>query len=98
MPIDISAALPNLKPETKAAIDQAQRLAGDYRDALEAAHYPVLVQAASDPENTGTNDVITRLVERGALLEYNTGSWRLPHPVVKLLAGYVRAERALHDG
>ena len=32
------------------------------------------------------------LVERGALLEYNTGSWRLPHPVIRLLSAYRRAE------
>jgi hypothetical protein len=76
----------------------ARRLANDYRDSLEASHYQVLAQAALDPENTGTSEAITRLVERGALLEYNTGSWRLPHPVVKLLSGYVRAEQALrHD-
>jgi hypothetical protein len=77
----------------------ARRLANDYRVSLEASHYRVLAQAALDPENTDASEVITRLVEQGALLEYNTGSWRLPHPVVRLLSGYRRAEKALqHDG
>lgn len=44
--------------------------------------------------DTGTNDTLTMLVERGALLEYNTGSWRLPHPVITLLQGYQRAAAA----
>ncbi|MBC7604130.1 MAG: ATP-binding protein [Ramlibacter sp.] len=80
----------------RAAIDAAaQRLAGDYRDWLRSDQYPVLVAAACDPENTGTSELITRLVDGGALLEYNTGSWRKPHPVVKLLTAYRRAEAAL---
>ena len=54
----------------------------------------MLAAAARDPENTGTSDTVTLLVERGALLEYNTGSWRLPHPVVTLLQGYQRAAAA----
>jgi energy-coupling factor transporter ATP-binding protein EcfA2 len=72
----------------------ARRLASDYRDWLHAEHYPVLVAAARDPENTGVSELITRLVEGGALLEYNTGSWRLPHPVVTLLRAYRRANQA----
>lgn len=71
----------------------AKRLAGDYRAWLHADHYPVLVAAALDPENNGTSDTITRLVDGGALLEYNTGTWRQPHPVIKLLAAFQRAER-----
>lgn len=74
--------------------EAAKRLAGDYRAWLHAEHYPVLVAAAQDPENTGTSDTITALVEKGALLEYNNGSWRQPHPVITLLPGYVRAAKA----
>lgn len=70
----------------------AKRLAGDFRDWLQHAHYQLLVDAARDPENTGTSAEITLLVERGALLEYNTGSWRLPHPVIRMLSAYRRAE------
>lgn len=79
----------------RAEVDAAAReLAFDYRDWLHADHYAVLAAAARDPENTGTSDTVTLLVERGALLEYNTGSWRLPHPVVTLLQGYQRAAAA----
>ncbi|MEX8520098.1 MAG: hypothetical protein AB3X44_16430 [Leptothrix sp. (in: b-proteobacteria)] len=31
------------------------------------------------------------LVGKGALLEYNTGSWRQPHQVLSLLPGYSQA-------
>lgn len=80
----------------RSEVDAAAReLAFDYRDWLHAEHYPVLAAAAQDPENTGTSEVISMLVERGALLEYNTGSWRLPHPVVTLLPGFQRAVAAL---
>lgn len=79
----------------RAAVDAAaKRLAADYRAWLETDHYPILVAAARDPENTGTSDVITRLVDGGALLEYNAGGWRLPHPVLRLLPAFQRAERA----
>ena len=72
----------------------AQRLAADYRDWLEQEQYPVLVDAARNPDNNGRSATITKLVERGALLEYNNGTWRQPHPVVKLLYGYKQAELA----
>jgi hypothetical protein len=70
----------------------ANRLAADYRSWLEKTHYPVLVNAANNPKNDGHSEVITMLVERGALLEYNSGSWQQPHPVIKLLYGYRKAQ------
>jgi hypothetical protein len=66
----------------------AMRLARDYRNGLSSEDYAVLQRVAQQPENEGRDEVITRLVEFGALLEYNTGSWRKPHPVVTLLPGY----------
>lgn len=79
---------------TKAEVDAAAgRLAGDYRDWLEPEHYAVLAEIGKDPENVGRNDAITRLVDGGALLEYNMGTWRQPHPVVRLLPGYRKAEQ-----
>ena len=81
---------------TKVEVDAAaRRLAGDYRDWIEAEHYAVLADIAEHPENMGRSDVITRLVDGGALLEYNMGSWRQPHPVVRLLPAYRKAEAAL---
>ncbi len=83
-------------PLTRAVINAAaKRLAADYRDWLEKEEqYQVLVEAAHNPNNEGRSATITKLVERGALLEYNNGSWRQPHPVVKLLHGYQKAEQA----
>lgn len=76
---------------TSSEIDAAaRRLAADYRAWLHAEHYRPLVAAALDPENSGTIPAITELVEKGALLEYNTGSWRQPHPVLTLLTGYTK--------
>lgn len=80
--------------DNEAIAAAARRLAGDYRDWLGTDQYPVLVAAAREPESTGTSEAITRLVEGGALLEYNNGSWRQPHPVVRLLSPYKRAEKA----
>jgi energy-coupling factor transporter ATP-binding protein EcfA2 len=82
-------------PVTRSVIDAAaQRLAADYRDWLEKEQYPVLVEATWHPDNKGPGAMITKLLERNALLEYNHGTWRQPHPVVKLLYGYQKAAQA----
>ncbi len=65
-------------------------LARSYRDWLRPEHYQVLFDADQDPENTGRTDLMTELVDRGALLEYNEGSWRLCHPAIRTLVGYQR--------
>lgn len=72
----------------------AMRLATDYRNGLSNEDYTVLQWVAQHPKNEGRDALITRLVEFGALLEYNTGSWRQPHPVVTLLSGYHAATLA----
>lgn len=84
-------------PLTAADIDAAaRRMAGDYRDQLdEGSPYALLAKIAANPDNEGGSELITKLVEGGALLEYNSGSWRQPHPVIRLLLGYQRAEQAL---
>lgn len=70
----------------------ALRLAADYRNGLSEMDFLVLARVARSPTNIGRDATITRLVEFGALLEYNTGSWRKPHPVIRLLPGYRDAE------
>lgn len=84
-------------PLTPTDIDvAAKRLASDYRSWLEQGEsYQVLAQAEAEPYNEGSSSTITKLVEGGALLEYNNGSWRHPHPVVRLLHGYIKAAQAL---
>ncbi len=75
-----------------AAVDAAtNRMAADYRDSLEVDDYPVLVKAAKEPENVGFDDRIAPLLEIGALLQYNSGTWQVPHPAVMRLPGYRRA-------
>ncbi len=75
----------------------ATRLAGDFRSWIELGEsYTVLAQAAAQPYNEGCSATITKLVEGGALLEYNNGSWRHPHPVIRLLHAYKQAEIALN--
>jgi energy-coupling factor transporter ATP-binding protein EcfA2 len=73
----------------RGAVDAAiAELGVDYRDNLTEAHYRTLVKADMRSTNLGTSDDLADLVERGALLEYNAGSWRQTHPVVRELAGY----------
>lgn len=69
-------------------------LAGNYRDWLKPEHYRVLFEVDQVPENTGRTDLMTELVDRSALLEYNEGSWRLCHPAIRTLTGYQRAAQA----
>lgn len=69
------------------------QLAADYRYFLEPEDYPLLVQLDHD-ENHGGNDERTRqLLYRLALLQYNDGSWRRSHPVVRRLDGYVKVRQ-----
>jgi energy-coupling factor transporter ATP-binding protein EcfA2 len=87
----------DITPLQRVDIDAAaKRLAGDYRSWIEQGEpYTVLAMATIEPDNIGCSETITKLVEGGALLEYNSGSWRQPHPVVKLLPGYNRAMQQL---
>ncbi|ANH69971.1 hypothetical protein ABE85_24620 [Mitsuaria sp. 7] len=80
----------------RAAVDAAITEVGiDYRDGLTEEHYLMLVKADRRSRNLGTNEMLAELVENGALLEYNAGSWRQTHPVVQTLAGYAYAAELL---
>lgn len=71
------------------AVDAAiADLASEFRDKLTYAHYATLVRIDRRSTNEGTNDMLADLVDKGALLEYNAGSWRQSHPIVRTLAGY----------
>lgn len=68
----------------------AAQLASEYRRFLEAEDYEFLVKVDRDPTNV-TSDARTRkLLYNLALFEYNDGSWRRSHPVVRRLEGYRR--------
>ena len=80
-----------------ATIDAAaSRMASDFRDWLQVKHYPVLVAEDQKLSNLGGADDINKLIEDGALLVYNSGTWRKTHPVIPLLAGYQHALQALN--
>lgn len=76
-----------------ATVEQAiQLLAADYRRFLEPDDYPVLAEIDVDPMHGGNDQRIRRLLFGTALLEYNDGSWRRAHPVIRRLDGYKRAD------
>lgn len=74
-------------------VDRAiKQLASDYRRFLEPGDYPVLKSMDSDTATHGGNDeTVRRLLYNLALLEYNDGSWRRSHPVVRTLEAYKNA-------
>ena len=74
------------------AIDQ---LAADYRYFLKPADYTLLAAIDADPAQAGNDDVAQALLHRLALMQYNDGQWRRSHPVVRGLAGYRIAAKAL---
>ncbi|CAK0742625.1 conserved hypothetical protein [Gammaproteobacteria bacterium] len=75
-------------------VDQSIRqLASEYRRFLAPEDYMLL--AALDrnkdeklPVHMGNDDHIRKLLYNLALLEYNDGSWRRSHPVIRILEGY----------
>jgi len=72
-----------------AAVQRAiQQLASDYRRFLEPDDYALLVRMDRDQLHGGNDERTRSLLYRLALLEYNDGSWRRSHPVVRLLDGY----------
>jgi|HubBroStandDraft_1064217.scaffolds.fasta_scaffold00469_24 hypothetical protein len=76
----------------KQAIGQ---LASEYRRPLEPDDYQRLVRIDRTPMDVGNDEKIRRLLYLLALLEYNDGTWRRSHPVIRSLEGYRRAMTAL---
>lgn len=75
-----------------AAVDSAvKKLASEYRRFLEPDDYAVLVAINRDRNYAGNDERTRRLLYNLALLEYNDGSWRRSHPVIRLLEGYTLA-------
>ena len=65
-----------------------QKLAADYRYFLKPADYALLKTIDSNPVDGGNDEQAQDLLHRLALLQYNDGSWRRSHPVVRTLEGY----------
>ena len=70
------------------------QLASEYRRQLEPEDYARLVQIDGAPTDIGNDERTRRLLYRLALLEYNDGSWRRCHPVIRTLEGYRLAKAA----
>ncbi len=71
-----------------AAINQ---LAAEYRLHLQSEDYKLLAGIEKDPLNVGSDGPIQKLLYNLSLLEYNDGTWRRCHPVIRTLEGYKRA-------
>jgi hypothetical protein len=65
-----------------------EKLAADYRYFLKPADYALLKTIDSNPVDGGNDEQAQELLHRLALLQYNDGTWRRSHPVVRTLEGY----------
>lgn len=72
-------------PVVEAALN---KLAASYRYFLEPSDFALLRAIDANPAHGGNDKATQALLHRLALLEYNDGSWRRSHPVVRLLEGY----------
>lgn len=79
----------------RVTVDAAiKQLASEYRRFLEPDDYKLLAEIDFQPEHGGNDERARKLLYNLALLEYNDGSWRRSHPVVRELEGYRRAAAA----
>jgi hypothetical protein len=69
-----------------------EKLAADYRYFLKPADYVLLKAIDSNPADGGNDEQAQDLLHRLALLQYNDGTWRRSHPVVRTLEGYRKAD------
>ncbi len=65
-----------------------EQLASDYRYFLKPADYVLLTAIDTNPAHGGNDEQAQELLHRLALLQYNDGTWRRSHPVVRTLEGY----------
>ena len=65
-----------------------EKLAADYRYFRKPADYALLKTIDSNPVDGGNDEQPQQLLHRLALLQYNDGTWRRSHPVVRTLEGY----------
>jgi hypothetical protein len=72
------------------------QLASDYRYFLKPADYKLLATIDNTPEQGGNDEEAQGLLHRLALMQYNDGTWRYSHPVVRTLEGYKLAHAALN--
>ncbi|MGI4795722.1 MAG: ATP-binding protein [Janthinobacterium lividum] len=83
-----------LKIDAQVVEESIAQLASEYRRLLQPDDYKRLVQIDRNPLDVGNDEAVRRLLYCLALLEYNDGSWRRSHPVIRTLAGYQAADAA----
>ena len=71
------------------------QLAAEYRYFLKPSDYALLATIDATPEQGGNDEAAQHLLHRLALMQYNDGTWRRSHPVVRTLEGYKLAFAAL---
>jgi hypothetical protein len=71
------------------------QLASEYRRLLEPDDYALLARTDLRPLDIGNDERARHLLYCLALLEYNDGTWRRSHPVIRTLEGYRRAAESL---
>lgn len=74
-----------------------RQLASEYRRFLEPDDYKLLQQMDTSNVHAGNDDRTRKLLYNLALIEYNDGSWRRCHPVVRTLEGYQAAAKAARE-
>lgn len=70
------------------------QLASEYRRLLQPDDYARLAAIDRNPLDVGNDEETRHLLYCLALLEYNDGTWRRSHPVIRTLEGYRRATAA----
>lgn len=74
------------------AVERAiKNLAAAYRYFLKPTDYTLLKSIDDQPAHGGNDEQAQELLHRLALLQYNDGTWRRSHPVVRTLEGYLLA-------
>jgi hypothetical protein len=68
-----------------------EKLAAEYRYFLKPADYTLLKTIDSNSAHGGNDERAQDLLHKLALLQYNDGTWRRSHPVVRTLEGYKNA-------
>jgi len=71
-----------------------KQLASEYRRFLAPEDYALLASIDAGGIHAGNDERTRNLLYNLALLEYNDGSWRCSHPVIRTLEGYARAGAA----
>lgn len=86
---ELTESDPIQPPTLEKAID---KLAADFRYWLQPEDYALLARVDADNgAHVGNDERVRQLLWRLALLQYNDGSWRHSHPVVRRLEGYRQA-------